>query len=87
MSNDRIKKLLTQLQGELSATKVDDETRELLQQLETDIEDLLDASTETSSPEMALEGARRLDSDFAARYPTAERVVREIVDTLAKMGV
>ena len=87
MSNERIKDLLTRLHAELEATDVDAETRSLIKELDTDIHDLLDADSDTDDPNPILERAQLLQTDFANKHPVAERVVREIMDTLAKIGV
>ncbi len=87
MSNEKIKNLLGKLHDEIGDTAVDDETRSLLRALETDIDELLDASTEPSTSTSVAESANQLEASFAAKHPVAERFLREIMDTLAKMGV
>ncbi len=83
MPKERINKLLTELNRELNkAGDFDEETRELLRQLNDDI-DRLAGDTESS----ALDRARSLESRFAAEHPVAERMARELADILAKMGI
>ncbi|MDH3337320.1 MAG: DUF4404 family protein [Gammaproteobacteria bacterium] len=83
MTKERINKLLTELNRELhKAGDFDAETRELLRQLNDDI-DRLAGDTESS----ALDRARHLESRFAADHPVAERLARELADILAKMGI
>lgn len=87
MSNTKIKDLLQKLHDEIGDTSVDDETRTLLRTLESDIDELLDTTTDSSDSSLALESARKLETSFAATHPVAERFVREMMDTLAKMGI
>lgn len=81
MSGERIRTLLAELNRELQTTSdIDEETRELLQQLNDDIEAIAGATP-------AVERARSLESRFAADHPMAARVAREIADLLSKMGI
>ena len=83
MSSRRLTELLAELNRELKdQNELDDDTRELLGRLNDDIERL--AGDEAESP---LERAKQLESRFAAQYPVAERIVRELADVLAKMGI
>lgn len=83
MSKERLSTLLTELNHELhSADDFDEETRELLSQLNDDL-DRLTGDTQSST----LDRAKHLESRFAANHPVAERIVREFADVLAKMGI
>ena len=83
MSSNRIQELLTELNRELQSTSdLDDETRELLSQLGDDVDALTDDDVNP-----AVERAQQLESRFAADYPVAERIAREIADLLSKMGI
>ena len=83
MSSKRLTELLAELNRELKDQReLDDETRELLGKLNDDIERL--AGDEAESP---LDRAKQLESRFAAEYPVAERIARELADLLAKMGI
>lgn len=74
---------MTELNRELhEAGDVDAETRELLNQLNDDI-DRLTGETQSS----AVDRAKHLESRFAANHPVAERIAREFADLLAKMGI
>lgn len=85
MTQDRVKTLLTQLKAELSkAEDLDEETLALAQQLDSDIDALLERQ-EPNSPEM--ENAIALEARFAANHPVAERIVREIIATLGRIGI
>ena len=87
MSNEKIRKLLATLQDEIRQTEVDDETRSSLEELDSDIHDLLNSPAPEPNMAFVLERAKLLEADFAVRHPTAERVLREVIDTLAKIGV
>ncbi len=87
MSNEKIKSLLGRLHAEIDDTTVDDETRSMLLALETQIDELLDSTNERGEASSVIGSAGELEASFAAKHPLAERFIREIVDTLAKMGV
>jgi Asp-tRNA(Asn)/Glu-tRNA(Gln) amidotransferase A subunit family amidase len=85
VTQDRVKTLLAQLQTELSkAEDLDEETLALAQQLDEDIDALLERQ-EPNSPEM--ENAIALEARFAANHPVAERILREIIATLGRIGI
>lgn len=86
MSQDKIKKLLTELHEALeSAHDVDDETLALAKKLDQDIDDLIESSEQRNSP--ILDDAIALEAQFAANHPVAERIMRELVATLGRMGI
>ena len=77
MKSERTQKLMAELNKELNSSgSLDAETRELLRRLNEDV----DAAS-------AMDRAKRLESQFAASQPVVERIARELVDTLAKMGI
>lgn len=83
MSSERIRELLAELSKELHATPdFDPETRKLLEQLDTELH-----AVTADAPTSALDRAKQLESRFAAEHPVAERIARELVDLLAKMGI
>ena len=83
MSSRRLTELLAELNRELKDQhELDDETRELLGKLNDDIERLAGEEAESH-----LDRAKQLESRFAAEYPVAERIARELADVLAKMGI
>jgi len=87
MSNDKVRNLLSKLHDELGKTDVDAETRSLMQELEADIHQLLDPARPMGDSRSIMSRAQQLETDFATQHPIAERIVREIVDTLTRMGV
>lgn len=88
MSNDKLKSLLQQLKQELDNQAVTDaETAQLARELDAEIHDLLDPDTEQSVADTALDKARSLESEFAADHPVVAQFLRQIIDTLGKMGI
>ena len=85
MSNDEVRRLLRRLRRELEHTELDTETRAALAQLDTDLHRVI--GEEDDGDYDVVEQARRLESRFAAEHPTANRVLREIIDTLGKIGI
>ncbi len=87
MSNNKIRQLLAKLHEEVQKTEVDADTRSSLRKLDSDIHDLLNSSTSKPDTNLVLERAKLLEAKFAISHPTIERFMREVIDTLAKMGV
>ena len=87
MSNEKIQELLARLHKEVHKTEVDDDTRSALHDLDSDIHDLLHSSTPEPNMTFVLERAKLLEAQFAINHPAAERFMREVIDTLAKIGV
>jgi hypothetical protein len=86
MSQEKIKALLQELQQELSeTTQVDADTLALVKQLDSDIDQWLEAAEDVNSPVM--EDAIALEARFAANHPVAERLIREVIDTLGRIGI
>lgn len=87
MSNKEIRGLLAKLQNEIQKTELDAETRELVRDLDSDIDDLLDPEGNRAETDSVLEKARELETNFAAEHPTIERFMREVIDVLVRMGI
>jgi hypothetical protein len=87
MSNEKVRELLAKLHDEVQKTKVDADTLASLRKLDSDIHDLLDSPTPETKITPVLERAELLETQFAIRHPTVERFMREVIDTLAKIGV
>jgi hypothetical protein len=85
VSQDRVKELLSELRSELASTdSLDKETLELARKLDQDM-DLMIEKSEPMVPE--LEDAIALEARFAATHPVAERIVRELIAVLGRMGI
>lgn len=88
MDKERLKSLLISLHKELANTdEVDADTRELVRELDSDIQKLIDPAKDADHRASVLERADSLETRFAAKHPTAERFIREIIDLLGKMGI
>ena len=87
MSNKKIRQLLAKLHDEIQKTVVDADTNSLMRELDSDIHDLLNANTPKADTDAVLERAKLLEADFATSHPTAERFLREVIDTLVRMGI
>ncbi len=86
MSQERVRVLLNELKLELAnADQVDEETLALVRQLDQNIDELIEASEQANSPVM--DDAIALEARFAANYPVAERLLRELIDSLGRIGI
>ncbi len=85
MPEKRLKELLGELREELKGVD-DDDVMESLKQLEVNIEDLVDPETD-SSENSAMDDAIALEARFAAKFPVAEQILREVVNTLNRIGI
>lgn len=87
MSEQRIKELMAELLHELRKTPgVDVDTLDHAQQLAADVDDLVNPEVDTSDYTV-LDDAIALEATFAATHPVAERILREIINTLSRLGI
>lgn len=87
MSNEKLQELLSRLREELQQSELDDETRSSVEELGADIDDLLDSESDRTDTASVLDRANLLEASFATEHPTAERIVREVIETLVRMGI
>lgn len=87
MSNATLKELLEQLHEALAETTLDGETRELVTALDSEIHALLQSGESEQELRSTHDRAQLLEARFAVEHPTAERFLREMIDTLARMGI
>ncbi|RJG02978.1 DUF4404 family protein [Noviherbaspirillum sedimenti] len=90
MSNEQLKSTLQDLHRHLESAgaEVDAELKDLLQVLDSDINQLLQQETPASPDEDSLAGrAQQLAARFAARHPQLEVALRELGLTLERMGI
>ena len=86
MAADRIREVLAELSRELErAEDVDADVRETMRDLQQRVE-ALDQSEHAAADSM-LDHVKELESKFAASHPVLERIARELVDAVAKMGI
>ena len=87
MTEQNLKKLLNKLHDALENTeKVDSETLKLVQDLDEDINRFLEADSD-DDVDNVMDRAKSVETRFAVDHPVAERFLREIIDTLAKVGI
>lgn len=88
MNDKNLKALLTQLNDVLDNTEqVDEETLALVRELDQEIHRLTEAGASSDEFEGVIDEAKSMQARFAVEYPVAERFLREIIDTLAKVGI
>jgi len=87
MSEQRIKELLEELQGEMQRTdSVDEALLTSIRSLESNIGDLVDPTVD-SSENTVLDDAIALEAVFAASHPVAEKIIRELINSLSRIGI
>ncbi len=87
MSDTRIKELIKELLEELEAAEtIGPETVETARQLEASIQDLVDPEVDTSENTI-MDDAIALEASFAASHPVAEKIIRELINTLSRIGI
>lgn len=87
MSEQRIKELLEELRGELQRTEgVDEALLASVRTLESNIGELVDPSVD-SGENTVLDDAIALEAVFAASHPVAEKIIRELINSLSRIGI
>ncbi|HAT26212.1 MAG TPA: hypothetical protein DCS89_04290 [Gammaproteobacteria bacterium] len=87
MSEQRIKELLEELRGEMQRTdSVDEALLTSIRSLESNIGDLVDPTVD-SSENTVLDDAIALEAVFAASHPVAEKIIRELINSLSRIGI
>ncbi len=87
MSEQRIKELLAELRGELQRTEgVDEALLTSVRTLESNIGDLVDPAID-SDENTVLDDAIALEAVFAASHPVAEKIIRELINSLSRIGI
>ena len=87
MSEQRIKELINELIKELESTDgVAEEAVSVARQLEGKIDDLDNPEVDTSQNTI-LDDAIALEASFAARHSVAEKLIRELINTLSRIGI
>ena len=87
-TEERIKQLLMDLHQELDRSNhIDQETAELVRSLDEDLHRLMDPDIETDTMDSIPGLTTSLEARFAAEHPIAEGLIRDIIETLGKMGI
>ena len=89
MAREKLQRLIATLQEELgSSQSIDEESRQALQQLIVDIEEIASGDTPPSVSQASASG--RLENatvQFESEHPKLSMILGEIVDTLGKLGI
>ncbi|MFT3857109.1 MAG: DUF4404 family protein [Aquabacterium sp.] len=88
MNKQELTTLLAKLKTELeSGQPIDAGLRQSLQDLDRDIQQVL-SQTDAAAQEPSLnERAQELESRFASEHPYLASTLRDVMDTLGKMGI
>lgn len=87
MSEQRVQKLMGELISELEKTAgISEETVSVARKLESDIDDFVNPAVDTAENTI-LDDAIALEATFAATHPLAEKVIRELIDSLSRIGI
>jgi chromosome segregation ATPase len=85
---NELKETLRKLHAQLgTAEGVDDELKELLTKLDQDIHGLLQATPAAGEQESLTERAQEVAARFASEHPQMEKLLRELADKLANIGI
>ena len=88
MNDKNLKGLLNSLHAVLEKTdEVDPETLELVRNLDEEINRLVESDSPEDDFDNVVDQAKAVETRFAVDHPVAERFLREIVDTLSKVGI
>jgi len=88
MTDPNLKQLLNKLQDALeNMDEVDQDTLGLVRELDEEIHRLTQAGAPPDEYDNVLDQAKSIETRFAVEYPGAERILREIMDALAKVGI
>ena len=88
MNNAQLKQALIDIRNSLDgADSVDEETLELARELELDIYKILETSRQPNDIETSMDLAVALEAKFESEHPAAANVVREVINTLHKIGI
>jgi len=91
MSVERIRTLISSLSKEIAtevaAGNLDHEAIHKLRHFEVEVDRIIAEDNPTSEDDSLLEKTKRLEVMFAQKHPVAEGTLREILDTLGKMGI
>ena len=87
MNEEKVKQLLKELLEEI--TQGENPDQELLgsaQRLQSDIDSLLNPDVD-SADNTVMDDMISLEAQFATNYPVAEKIVRELVNSLSRIGI
>ncbi len=85
MNRETIRELLVRLRHSLDPSEVDSDTLDSMRMLDADILRFIDSKE--APAQTLVNQAKALEVKFAVEHPVAERILREIIEALARMGV
>lgn len=87
MNEKRLRELTAELKQELEKTDgVDESLVATIKKLEADIDELVDPEKD-SSESTVMDDAIALEASFAVHHPVAEKILRELINTLSRIGI
>lgn len=88
MNETNLKELLQQLHRALEKTEsVDPETLKQVRELDEEVNRLLESGSQGAEFDNVVDQAKAVETRFAVDHPVAERFLREIIETLSKVGI
>ncbi len=87
MSDTEVRDLLERLKNEIQDAELDADTRKLMMDLDAAIHGLLEADADQEKLASVADRAREIEAGFESDHPLAVRVLREIIQSLARMGI
>lgn len=88
MNETNLKELLKQLHQALEKTdSVDADTLQQVRELDEEVNRLLDSGSGGDEFDNVMDQAKAVETRFAVDHPVAERFLREIIESLSKVGI
>lgn len=88
MDRHELTSLLDKLRSELeSGQAVDEQLRQSLRSLERDIQKVLTDKPSAEGDDSLSERAQEIEARFATEHPYLATTLRDVMDTLGKMGI
>jgi len=82
-----IDSLSKEIATEVAAGNMDHEAVHKLRHFEVEVDRIIAQDHPSPNDDSLIEKTKRLEITFAQDHPVAEGILREIVDTLGKMGI
>ena len=79
-----IRKTLARFRDAIRQVEMDAEARTSARQLDSDISDFLDADNAGTEADSLLKRSAELEAKLSKKYPTAARIVGELLEAVAK---
>ncbi|PCJ23002.1 MAG: hypothetical protein COA96_12875 [SAR86 cluster bacterium] len=87
MTEQRVKELISELLAELKQTEgVNEDMVSTVNRLESDINDLVNPEIDTQE-NTVMDDVIALEAIFTANHPVAEKIIRELINSLSRIGI